>query len=390
MTTKLRFGTYAQVFPPIQQSLGAAQLAEKQGWDFIDFPDQMASTHAEGMIPTTTTDSTAPVITGGISSTWYGPFPLMSASAMVTRSIELQCAVIDPLRRSPSVFAQEAVTVDHICEGRATWCIGSGEAKQFEPFGEKRSQPIARLREAVRVMNALWDSDGKPVSRDSDFWPLRDAIFPLPLRDGKHKPKILMVGGGDDTYRLAGELCDGWYTFLPGGGLDETRQAISKVKQAAADNGRDPETLRFGALLLMALAENDDLGWHYARTPQAAWASLYAAGVQSGAVWKAWGYEHPFGDGTSWPKNMAVNRLPDAVVNGLPDLVPHEVTNRSIFWGGPDRVAETCLPYLDAGITEVTFLSFVPWADTRYSAHFAAHASTLITHLGGKPLNLDV
>lgn len=390
MSTNLRFGTYAQVFPPIKQALGVARLAEKQGWDFIDFPDQMASTHADGMIPASTTDLTEPVVTGGISSSWYAPFPLMAASATMTESIELQCAVIDPIRRSPSVFAQEAVTLDHISGGRTTWVIGSGEAKQFEPFGEKRSKPVARMREAVRVMNTLWESAGQPVSRDSEFWPLKDAVFPLPLREGKHKPQFLMVGGGDETFQLAGELCNGWYTFLPGGGLAETRDAIAKVKAAADAKDRDPEALRFGALLLIALAENDELGWQYARTPQAAWASLYAAGVQSGAAWKAWGYEHPFGDNTSWPTNMKTNRLEEDFVKGLPDLVPHEVTERSIFWGGPERVAQTCQPYLDAGITEVTFLSFVPWADTHYSAKFASQASTLITHLGGKPLNLDV
>ena len=73
------------------------------------------------------------------------------------------------------------------------------------------------MSEALRVMNTLWDNPYKPVSRDSEYWPLKDAVFPLPLYEGQ-RPKVRAVGGGPAIEKLAGELCDGWMTFIPGGG----------------------------------------------------------------------------------------------------------------------------------------------------------------------------
>ena len=386
----MRFGTFGQVYPPATQSVQVAKLAEKQGWDFIAYPDQMGSTHPEGVVP----DSVAPspseaTVTGGLANRWFGPFPLMAATGMATTTIELQCAVIDPLRRSPSVFAQEAVTIDHLTGGRASFCIGSGEEKQFEPFGERRTKPAERMREAIRVMHALWDSPCAPVSRESEFWPLKDAVFPLPLYGGL-KPHVLVVGGGTAIYELAGELCNGWYTFLPGSGDPEAiRAAVTAVKASTERVGRDPDELRFGALVLLSLAENDEIAWKFARTPPLAWASCWTSGIQSGQTWKQWGFEHPFGDEASWPKNMKVGTMPLELINSLPERVPDEVTDRTIIWGGPQQVADRIQPYLDAGINEVTFLNMISWPDPAYGSHFAQHASEVITLLGGKPLNLD-
>jgi phthiodiolone/phenolphthiodiolone dimycocerosates ketoreductase len=392
MSSNVRFGTLGQIYPSARQSLRVAALAEKQGWDFLGYPDQMGSTHPEGVVP----DSVAPsptdvAVTGGLANRWFGPLPLMGATAMATNTIELQCQVIDPLRRSPSVFAQEAVTIDHLTEGRASFCIGSGEDKQFAPFGERRTKPAERMREAVRVMNALWDSPCAPISRDSVFWPLTDAVFPLPLyRD--RKPQVLIVGGGLAIHELAGELCAGWYTYLPGSGDPEAiRATVTTIRSSAERAGRNPDDLRFGALLLLSLAENDEIAWGFARTPPLAWASCWTSGIQSGQTWKQWGFEHPFGSEASWPKNMKVGTAVSLdLINSLPARVPDVVTERTIIWGGPQRVSERIQPYLDAGITEVTFLNMVSWSDPAYGSHFAKHASQVIALLGGKPLNVGV
>ena len=44
-----------------------------------------------------------------------------------------------------------------------------------EPYGVERSTPVARLKEAVATIRALWDSVGQPVRRDSEFFPLHDV-----------------------------------------------------------------------------------------------------------------------------------------------------------------------------------------------------------------------
>jgi phthiodiolone/phenolphthiodiolone dimycocerosates ketoreductase len=393
VTTDVQFGMIGRCFPPMDHALDTMARAEAQGWDFIAFPDQMASTHPDGMVP----GSVAPpdddgALVSAHSSQWYGSFELLTAAAVTTADIDLRVAVVDPLRRSPAVFAQEAATITHMSKGRAAWCIGSGEAKQFEAYGETRTKPAARMIEAVRIMHALWRSEGKPVSRDSEFWPLNDAVFPLPLYEGK-VPSILVVGGGPAMETLAGELCDGWMTYLPGGVVNDVEHlqtTIAHIKQAADAAGRDPGELRFHGMCLMSMAESDELAWQYARHPTMAWASIWAAGVQSGALWKEWGFEHPFGDAASWPKDMKVSALPAEMLEQLPALVPEPVTDRTLVWGTPERIAERIAPFIEAGLTEISLNNFVPWADRSYGKQWGPLASDLLTRLGRKPLNLDV
>lgn len=77
-----------------------------------------------------------------------------------------------------------------------------------------------------------------------------------------------MVGGGERVTRLAGELCDGWLTYLPGGVYNDSdglRQTIDTIKEVAVAHGRDPEKFVFNAQVVLALAETDDEAWVYAR-----------------------------------------------------------------------------------------------------------------------------
>ena len=49
--------------------------------------------------------------------------------------------------------------------------------KVTRPTGVDGLKPVARFEEAVATIRALWDSNGELVSRDSPFFPLRNATF---------------------------------------------------------------------------------------------------------------------------------------------------------------------------------------------------------------------
>jgi phthiodiolone/phenolphthiodiolone dimycocerosates ketoreductase len=354
---KLKFGYTGQVGPPLSRSVRSMARIESQGWDFVRYPDQMGSTHP----------------------------------SVMTTDLGLHSAVIDPLRRSPSVFAQEAMTVTHLSKGRATWCIGAGENKQFEPFGERRTNQTERMVEAIQVMQTLWDNPYRAVSRDSEYWPLRDAVFPLPLYEG-HKPSTLAVGGVEAVLRVGGEVCDGWMTFLPGGVSDDVETlatSIKKVKGYAEAAGRDPDSLRFSAMVMVMIAENDDMALGFTKHPTSAWAGIWCCGPTSGKMWKSLGFEHPYGEDASWPKNMSVAALDPEEVKRLPELVPESIMEHTMVWGSPERVIRRLEPFIDAGLTELSFLNCVPWSDPAYGPHFAELASQVIVGLGGNPLRLD-
>lgn len=385
----VKIGLCGQMFPPMDAALESARRAEQMGWDFINYPDQLSGTHPLGMLkpPVPAADPGAP--SGMYSEAWFGSFEMCSAAAAVTEEIEIMLAVVDPLRRSPALMAQEMATLAHLSEGRTTFALGSGEAKQFEPYGEKRVKPIAKMEETVRIFRALWNSGGAPVSRESEFWPLTNAVFPIPLHGGR-EPEILVVGGTERLFKFAGEECAGWLTFLPGGCMDDLEMLkgmIDAVKAFAAAAGRDPADLRFVAQVFFVLAETDEEAWELLKTPNAGWLGVIGASIAGGAAWKKWGYEHPFGD-FNWARDMDITLVSDAQAAELVGSIPDEVLDHSAVWGSPAKVAARLQEFIDVGINEISLFNFAGACDPEYASHWDALSSDLIERLGHAPLKI--
>jgi phthiodiolone/phenolphthiodiolone dimycocerosates ketoreductase len=386
----VKFGILAPAYPPIDAALESARRIERLGWDFLDYADQMVSTHPYRLLTRPTPEDDPGLPSGLFIDEWFGSMEMCAAGALVTEHTPITLGVIDPLRRGAALMAQEMVTLDHLSHGRMTFAIGSGEAKQFAPYGEDRSKPNTRMGEAVRTWYALWNSRGEPVSRESKVWPLRDALFPLPLY-ADQTPQVLMVGAGDIVFGLAGEVCDGWLTYLPGGLTDDLSpiaQIVDSIKAIARAAGRDPESLRFNAMVNVALGESDEHGWELARSPACGWISIAAAGMSSSQTWNAMGYEHPFGEFT-WSRDSNALRVTPDEAAALSEQVPDEITNAVHVWGGPERVAARLQTFINAGINEICFMNLGAAADPAGTTRWNELISEVLVHLGRAPLNLD-
>jgi phthiodiolone/phenolphthiodiolone dimycocerosates ketoreductase len=385
----VRFGLFGNEFPPMDAALESFKRAEQEGWDFIDLPDQLMSTHPQGMLkpPVPSADPSSP--TSFYADAWFGSMEMCAAAAVLTDRPEILLAVIDPLRRSPAVMAQEMITLQHMSKGRMTFAIGAGEQKQFEPFGETRTKPFGRLEEAMNIWIALWESNGEVVNRDSEFWPLKDALFPIPLPESG-RPDMLLVGGGPRVQRLAGTLGDGWLTYLPGGSSNDNEwlaEYIGGIKDKAREAGRDPEQLRFNAQVVTVLADDDDRAWELARHPNPGWIALTASSIDASKSWEKLGFEHPFGD-FHWATNINPMLATAEEASKLTDSIPEEITDFALVWGGPERVATRIQAMIDAGINEVSFFNMAGSADPEYAANWQPQIAQVVERLGGK-LNIE-
>ena len=117
--------------------------------------------------------------------------------------LRLGVAVTDGGRRNPAVTAQAAATLHLMSRGRAILGIGVGEREGNEPYGVDWSRPVARFEEALATIRALWDSGGELVSRDSEFFPLRKALFALPPYRGEYPP-IWVAAHGPRMLHITG------------------------------------------------------------------------------------------------------------------------------------------------------------------------------------------
>jgi alkanesulfonate monooxygenase SsuD/methylene tetrahydromethanopterin reductase-like flavin-dependent oxidoreductase (luciferase family) len=145
-------------------------------------------------------DPTVPVVEG---------WTILSMAAALTTRVTIGSFVINVMNRHPAVLARMASTLQIASGGRLIFGIGiGGHPGEHAAYGldfPEAKERVARLEEAVAVIRALWT--GGPVTRDSAFYPLSDAVaFPIP-----QPPPPIYIGGQTPTgTRLAARIGDGW------------------------------------------------------------------------------------------------------------------------------------------------------------------------------------
>ena len=143
--------------------------------------------------------------------------------------------VMNVMNRHPALVARMASTLHIASGGRLVLGIGIGGApKEHEAYGidfPAAPERVARLEEAVAVIRALWT--GGPVTRDSPYYPLRDAVA-FPVSDPA--PRIVIGGETAAGARLAGRIGDGWSAFD-----DNFEQNLPLYLDSLAASGRRRE-----------------------------------------------------------------------------------------------------------------------------------------------------
>jgi F420-dependent oxidoreductase-like protein len=167
---------------------------------------------------------------------------LLAALGAATERIRLGALVTGVTYRHPSVLAAEAVTVDHVSNGRLELGIGAawfdGEHRELGiPFPPTRDR-VERLEEAVQVLRALMTTDG--ANFDGRHYELRGASFnPKPVQR-PHPPIWIGASGEKRMLPLVGRHADCWHSF---GSAASLRRKSEIVDRAAMGAGRDPSRI---------------------------------------------------------------------------------------------------------------------------------------------------
>lgn len=172
------------------------------------------------------------------------PDPLVTLAYLAghTSTARLGVAVLNLPFVSPVLLAKQAATVDRLSHGRLDLGLGLGwMPEEFVASGMSTGRRGARAEEYLTVLTALWSGQAGPF--DGEFYQLPSVVMgPTPVQ--RPRPPILMGGGAEVALRRVGRLADGW--------ISASRQdprtigrAVSVVKAAASEVGRDPESLRF-------------------------------------------------------------------------------------------------------------------------------------------------
>lgn len=197
----------------------------------------------------------------GLSAVWIPQIPddfdALTAAVLVGREtsrLEIGTAVVPVQPRHPIALAQQALSVQAVCEGRLS--LGLGVSHHWvidEMFGLPYETPVAELRDHLDVLvPALNDGPGV-VSVDDDRFQVR---YPLDITDVAPTP-ILLAALGPAMLRLAGERTDGTILWM----ADERAigdHIAPTITGAAEGAGRKPPRVVAGVPVCLCAPDEVD------------------------------------------------------------------------------------------------------------------------------------
>ena len=183
-----------------------------------------------------------------------GPFleawTLLSALATATERVRLGVLVSSNTFRHPAMLAKQAVTIDHISNGRLELGIGAGwfvwEHERFGLEFPPTKELVDRYEEAVTLLDTYLRNDvssfhGQHYTLDKA--PNRPASIQRP------RPPLVLGAHGKRTIGIAGRFADTWNSR---GTPAEIRERNARLDDAASAAGRDPESIKRSLLYVVA------------------------------------------------------------------------------------------------------------------------------------------
>ncbi len=161
-------------------------------------------------------------------------YVLLAAAARATERITLGTLLANPVNRHPSVTAGSIATIDELAPGRML--LGWGVGDTAVRLAGLRPARVKELEDSTRLMRALLDGQEVAVGAER------------PARLPHHRPvPIWIAAGGPRTLRMAGGVADGVFIRV-GTHPANIRHSIELIRAGARDAGRDPASVKLGAV----------------------------------------------------------------------------------------------------------------------------------------------
>ncbi|MBT7732590.1 MAG: LLM class F420-dependent oxidoreductase [Rhodospirillaceae bacterium] len=212
------------------------QTAEGLGYDFITFVDHVLGEEAPR----------GASFAGNYTRDYmfHEVMVLMGYAAAVTKTIGLGTAVMILPQRQAVLVAKQAAEVDLLSGGRMRLGVGLGWNRvEYDALGMPFKNRAKRFSEQIEVMRELWSN--RVVEYKGEFHSFDSAgINPEPIQ----RPIPVWIGAMKDVaVRRAARIGDGWFMYPRQEPSDDAHEMISIYRQAAAEAGREPDSLGINA-----------------------------------------------------------------------------------------------------------------------------------------------
>jgi len=187
---------------------------------------------------------------------WLEGWTTLAAVARETSRIKIGTYVTQIPLRNPAMLARQALTVDHISDGRLVVGLGTGliEDPAYNMIGIPNwsyAERVARLKEYVEIVDLLLTNE--TTTYRGTYYNLKDAVMiPRPIQ--QPRPPIAIGALGPIMLKLTARHADIWnslsFAETFDAQLQETRDRMSLLDEHCAAIGRDPGTLRRSYVVL--------------------------------------------------------------------------------------------------------------------------------------------
>ncbi len=191
----------------------------------------------------------------------HDPFLPLAVAAEHTTRIQLGTALAIGFARTPMTLANAGWDLQTLTDGRFVLGIGS----QIRPHIEQRfsmpwSRPVARLREMVLGIRAIWDTwqNGVPLAFDGEFYThtrMVPAFDPGPNAFGA--PRILTGGFGPQMTAVAGEVADGFLVHPVNTRRSLLELTLPALAEGAARSGRSVDEVEVVCVTIVVTGRDD-------------------------------------------------------------------------------------------------------------------------------------
>src|ERR687893_2534864 len=305
------------------------------------------------------------------SETKHDAFLPLAIAAGATRRLALGTSVAIAFSRSPMEVAQTAWDLQDLSDGRFILGLGTQvKAHIRRRFSMPWDRPVARLREYIGALHAIWESfqTGGSLSFEGEFY-RHTLVTPFFDPGPIEHPEIPIYIAGVNTRlaSLAGELCDGFHVH-PFHTPAYVEQVVKPaIAEGAGKEGRNPEDVTLATSVFVVTGENEK-EIEDQREKMRAQAAFYASTPTYRTVLEV----HGWGEIGEKLGEFAKNKRWDE----MPPLITDEILRAFVVEAAPSEVGPALKERYEGLIDRVAlYLPFVPgerdefWQATVEAAH---------------------
>ena len=181
----------------------------------------------------------------------------LAAWSGITTKVRLGLLVAGMTYRHPSVFAAEAITIDHASGGRLELAYGAAwfekEHRELGIAFASTTDRIDAFEEALQIVRGLLTTDS--FTFEGRHFSVQEATLrPRPLQV-PHPPIWIGAMGARRMLPITARYADVWHSFGPPEVLEGKSRRLDELAEAA---GRDPSSIRRATSLSLD-GELDDI-----------------------------------------------------------------------------------------------------------------------------------